>query len=168
MTRTQARVGDRIFLASNRTGVAVRTGEVLEIQGPDGGPPYLVRWTDGHTGLFYPGPGTSAQLTPHDPDGPPAAVHEGTAARVREWQVRVSVYESGDDTSAVAVLSGDTPVELTARGFSHRSGHDPAVARIGDEVAAARALRHLADTLLETAASDIAGSTGEEPIIRAT
>ena len=30
-------------------------GEVLEVRGGSGGPPYLVKWApDGHTGLFYP------------------------------------------------------------------------------------------------------------------
>ena len=33
------------------------TGEVFETRGPEGGQPYLVRWSNGHEGLFYPGPG---------------------------------------------------------------------------------------------------------------
>ena len=36
------------------------------------------------------------------------------------------------------------------------------VSEIGDEVAVARALRHLADQLLETAAKDIEAVTGKE------
>ena len=31
-------------------------GEVLEVRGADGAPPYVVRWSDGHEGLTYPGP----------------------------------------------------------------------------------------------------------------
>ena len=27
----------------------------LEVRGADGGPPYVVRWADGHEGLVYPG-----------------------------------------------------------------------------------------------------------------
>ena len=32
-----------------------RRGEVLEVRGADGGPPYLVRFDDGHETLLYPG-----------------------------------------------------------------------------------------------------------------
>lgn len=28
----------------------------MEVQGRDGGPPYMVRFDDGHTGLVFPGP----------------------------------------------------------------------------------------------------------------
>ena len=37
-------------------GQARKVGEVLEVRGPNGEPPYLVRWTDGHEGLMFPGP----------------------------------------------------------------------------------------------------------------
>jgi hypothetical protein len=51
----EARVGDRIVVHSTHQGEAERTGEVLEVRGPAGAPPYLVRWSpDGHTGLFFP------------------------------------------------------------------------------------------------------------------
>jgi hypothetical protein len=32
-----------------------KVGEVLEVRGADGEPPYLVRWADGHEGLMFPG-----------------------------------------------------------------------------------------------------------------
>ena len=44
----RARTGDRIILAGEVVDQPTRSGEVLEA-GPDGGPPYLVRWEDGHT-----------------------------------------------------------------------------------------------------------------------
>ena len=51
----EARVGDRIVVHSTHQGEPERTGEVLEVRGKAGGPPYLVRWApDGHEGLFYP------------------------------------------------------------------------------------------------------------------
>jgi hypothetical protein len=51
----EARVGDHIVVHSTHQGEAERTGEVLEVRGEAGGPPYLVKWSpDGHTGLFYP------------------------------------------------------------------------------------------------------------------
>lgn len=33
-----------------------RTGEITEVHGANGEPPYLVRFEDGHEGLVYPGP----------------------------------------------------------------------------------------------------------------
>ncbi|MGY1710269.1 DUF1918 domain-containing protein [Geodermatophilus sp. SYSU D00758] len=51
----QARVGDRIVVRSTHQGEPERTGEVLEVRGDQGGPPYVVRWDpDGHTGVFFP------------------------------------------------------------------------------------------------------------------
>lgn len=53
----QAEVGDRIVVKSHHVGEPERDGEVLEVRGKDGGPPYLVRWSDdGHTALVFPGP----------------------------------------------------------------------------------------------------------------
>lgn len=52
----QARVGDRIVIRGHRVGEPIRDGEILEVRGPDGGPPYIVRWEDsGHETLFFPG-----------------------------------------------------------------------------------------------------------------
>lgn len=52
----QARVGDRIVIRSRHLGQAVRDAEVLEVNHPDGSPPYVVRWSDtGHEALFFPG-----------------------------------------------------------------------------------------------------------------
>jgi hypothetical protein len=51
----EARVGDRIVVRSTHQGEPERIGEVLEVRGASGGPPYLVTWSpDGHTALFYP------------------------------------------------------------------------------------------------------------------
>ena len=52
----QASVGDRLVVESNKVDTPRREGEILEVRGTDGGPPYLVRWTDGHEGLTFPGP----------------------------------------------------------------------------------------------------------------
>lgn len=55
----KAAVGDRIIVRSTHVGESDRDGEVLEVHGPDGAPPYLVRWSDdGHEGLLFPGPDT--------------------------------------------------------------------------------------------------------------
>ena len=174
----RARVGDRIILAAEHIDQPTRDGEVLEVRGDDGGPPYLVRWSDGHTGLIFPGPGTVLRLgAAEDVLAPTATVHEDEATGagqpapvtyVREWSVRVSILESGDDTRASVVLLADAPGPLSARGASHRGSKDDPVATIGDEVAVARALRHLADRLVETAEHAIEARTGEEAHVRRT
>ncbi len=52
-----AAVGDRIVVKSTHIDEPSRDGEILEVHGADGGPPYLVRWSeDGHVGLVFPGP----------------------------------------------------------------------------------------------------------------
>lgn len=40
----------------NTVGERERSGVITEVHGPDGGPPYIVRFDDGHTGLVFPGP----------------------------------------------------------------------------------------------------------------
>jgi len=50
-----ATVGDRIVIRSVHEGEHDRDGEVLEVHGPEGTPPFLVRWSDdGHTSLLFP------------------------------------------------------------------------------------------------------------------
>jgi hypothetical protein len=52
----RASVGDRIIVHATHVGEPDRDGEVIDVRGTDGGPPYLVRWSDdGHEGLFFPG-----------------------------------------------------------------------------------------------------------------
>jgi hypothetical protein len=52
----QAHVGDRLVVEGGKVDAPRREGEVLEVRGADGRPPYLVRWADGHEGLTFPGP----------------------------------------------------------------------------------------------------------------
>jgi hypothetical protein len=52
----QAVVGDRLHVHGNAVGQADRTGEIVEVHGAAGAPPYLVRFDDGHTRLCFPGP----------------------------------------------------------------------------------------------------------------
>jgi hypothetical protein len=51
-----ALVGDRLHVHSRVVGIEERLGEILEVRGREGAPPYLVRFADGHEGLVYPGP----------------------------------------------------------------------------------------------------------------
>lgn len=51
-----AKVGDRLVVEGRTVDAGRREGEVIEVRGADGGPPYVVRWADGHEALTYPGP----------------------------------------------------------------------------------------------------------------
>ncbi|HVB06751.1 MAG TPA: DUF1918 domain-containing protein [Acidimicrobiales bacterium] len=53
----KAVVGDRLVVKGHHLGEPDRDGEILEVHGGRGTPPYLVRWSeDGHVGLVFPGP----------------------------------------------------------------------------------------------------------------
>ena len=52
----QAAVGDHLIVEGRKVDDGRREGEVIEVRGADGAPPYVVRWSDGHEGLTYPGP----------------------------------------------------------------------------------------------------------------
>lgn len=52
----QATVGDRLHVHGNTVGQAEHMGEIVEVHGSGGTPPYLVRFDDGHTRLVFPGP----------------------------------------------------------------------------------------------------------------
>lgn len=175
----RAHPGDRIVLAPVILEGPVRDGEVLEARGPDGSPPFLVRWSDGHVGLLYPGPGSvlriGASTSPDEgaqsvhpaesvtPSTPPPAP-ANSRCHVRDWQARISIFGSDDETDARVVLLADSPTHLTASSHSHRGSGDSATPEVGDEVAVARALRRLADQLLERAAGDIEQLTGEHDV----
>ncbi|MCU1635664.1 MAG: hypothetical protein JWQ68_903 [Cryobacterium sp.] len=51
----QATVGDRILIRGKTVESVDRHGEVLEVRGADGEPPYFVRFDDGHETLIFPG-----------------------------------------------------------------------------------------------------------------
>ncbi|MFB6889479.1 DUF1918 domain-containing protein [Kitasatospora sp. NPDC056327] len=51
-----AAVGDQLHIHSRAVGMVDQRGEIIEVRGQDGLPPYVVRFEDGHTGLVYPGP----------------------------------------------------------------------------------------------------------------
>ncbi|RHW23859.1 DUF1876 domain-containing protein [Nocardioides immobilis] len=76
----------------------------------------------------------------------------------KTWTVQVNIEEMGDDTVADATVSIDG-TEVHGQGRSRRNPQDETVPRIGDELAAARALSELADELLSTAAGDIEART---------
>jgi hypothetical protein len=53
----QAHPGDKLVISGHRVGEAKRIGQVKEVRGADGGPPYRVQWDEtGRTTLLFPGP----------------------------------------------------------------------------------------------------------------
>jgi Domain of unknown function (DUF1918) len=63
----KAAVGDRITVRGHRIGEPNRDAQIIEVRGPDGEPPYVVRWEEnGHETLFF--PGTDAFVKHYDPE----------------------------------------------------------------------------------------------------
>jgi Domain of unknown function (DUF1918) len=60
----KARVGDELIVKGLHVGDADRQGVITEVHGADGGPPYLVRWSDGHESSFFPSAGTVVEHIP--------------------------------------------------------------------------------------------------------
>jgi len=80
-------------------------------------------------------------------------------ASTATWSVEIQLFEDGEDSAAKAVLvTGEGPNRhrsLTGTGRARRNPSDLEVPEIGEEVAAARALRDLAARLLGAASEDI-------------
>jgi hypothetical protein len=171
----EAAVGDRIVVAAAVLGGQVRDGEILEVSS-HGGPPFLVRWADdGRETLFFPGPDAHVSHQDLGESGPPATAQPAStgtanvaraAPHVKNWSVDLYLFEQGDATTAHAVLHTNARTRLDSQGEAHRNPRDEDVPEIGDEVAAARALRRLADRLLGVASDDIQAIEGHEVHLR--
>jgi hypothetical protein len=62
----KASVGDRIVVKGLHLGEPDHDGEIIAIEGPDGSPPYQVRWeVDGHVSLFFPGSDATVEHFKH-------------------------------------------------------------------------------------------------------
>lgn len=56
MVGHKAAPGDRLVIRGHHLGERVRDGEILEVLGEAGSPPYVVRWgDDGHVSRIFPG-----------------------------------------------------------------------------------------------------------------
>jgi hypothetical protein len=161
----RAEVGDRMVVASARLDRPVRDGEILRV-GTGGSGPFLVRWSDnGHETLFFPGP--DAHIEHEAPaSGEREAPTDIEAEHVKKWSVDVFVYEGPGSTAANAVLRSGVEPALRAQGEARLRPGEHDVPEIGDEVAVARALRHLADTLLSTAEGDLETIEGHKVDLR--
>jgi hypothetical protein len=152
----KATVGDRIVRASGKVDGAVRDGVITEVRSPDGAPPYRVRWNDtGDESLVFPG---SDCLVESGGEGSSASRPEHP--QTRTWQVQVTMVESGPSTTAEATLVAGDIGSLRSVGRARKDPADAGLAIVGDEIAAGRALRRLADSLLGQAERDITASTG--------
>ncbi|ATW47638.1 DUF1918 domain-containing protein [Streptomyces xantholiticus] len=54
----QANVGDTLLVHGRTVGQHDKIAEVVEVLGPQGNPPFRVRFEDGHEALMSPGPDT--------------------------------------------------------------------------------------------------------------
>jgi Domain of unknown function (DUF1918) len=64
----RASAGDRLVIHGHRTGEPERDGEIVEVLGEDGAPPFLVRWSDdGHVSRFYPSSDAYVEHFKHKP-----------------------------------------------------------------------------------------------------
>jgi hypothetical protein len=54
----QAHLHDTLTVKGRRQGDEDRHGEIVEIHGQNGTPPYLVHWNQGSESLFFPSAGT--------------------------------------------------------------------------------------------------------------
>lgn len=53
----KANAGDKLVVFSNHLDQPAVEGEILEVRGHDGDPPFLVRWEENaHEALVFPGP----------------------------------------------------------------------------------------------------------------
>ncbi|MDQ1603973.1 MAG: hypothetical protein QOE01_1818 [Actinomycetota bacterium] len=52
----RATVGDQLHVHGRTVGEQDHVGQIVEVRGQEGEPPYLVRYPDGHETLVFPGP----------------------------------------------------------------------------------------------------------------
>ncbi|MET9859445.1 DUF1876 domain-containing protein [Streptomyces smyrnaeus] len=72
-----------------------------------------------------------------------------------EWKVRLDLFEDDEGTTKAHVVLDTGTTALTARGSAHCHPTDTNVPEIGDELAAGRAMRDLAQQLLNIAERDV-------------
>jgi hypothetical protein len=88
---------------------------------------------------------------------------EDEMSSVGTWKVTLQLFDHEDTTAAHAVLTTDTGT-VHGHGRAKRNPSDLAVPEIGVELAAARALRDLADHLLRITSDDISEVQHEQHV----
>ena len=63
-------IGDQLVVRSRHVRSQESRGQIVEVHGDDGAPPYVVRWEpDGTQGLFFPGPDVVVRRLTNAPAG---------------------------------------------------------------------------------------------------
>ncbi|MCM2389327.1 DUF1876 domain-containing protein [Streptomyces albipurpureus] len=83
--------------------------------------------------------------------------------RTLEWKVNLTLSEGEGTTKARAVLDTGSG-RLTGRGAARRSPTDADIPEIGDELAAARAMRDLSGQLMRAADRDLEAMGAGPPV----
>jgi hypothetical protein len=60
----RAVTGDELVVRGRHVGNEDRIGEIIEVHGEDGAPPYLVHWKDGHESVIMPSSDTIVEHRP--------------------------------------------------------------------------------------------------------
>jgi hypothetical protein len=60
----RATIGDHLHVHGRVVGEADHLGEIVEVRGDGGEPPYLVRYPDGRESLVFPGPDAVVEHEP--------------------------------------------------------------------------------------------------------
>jgi hypothetical protein len=60
----RAVTGDELVVRGRHVGDKDRIGEIIEVHGEDGAPPYLVSWKDGHESVIMPSSDTIVEHRP--------------------------------------------------------------------------------------------------------
>jgi hypothetical protein len=89
-------------------------------------------------------------------------------AELKRWTVEIIIDEHGDERLTRAEARLETPGRsaLAGVGRARRNPVDVEVPKIGDELAASRALADLSHQLLEVAAADIEQATQDQVRLR--
>lgn len=82
------------------------------------------------------------------------------------WTVDLEFEQDDDRTACTAVLNGTGAPSARGHGYSKRHPADEPDIRIGEEVAAARAMSNLAHEILEAAATNIESHTHRKAHLR--
>jgi Domain of unknown function (DUF1918) len=64
----RAKVGERLRIHGRTVGEHDQEGEIIEVRGAQGEPPYVVRFDDGHEKLVFPGPDAQIESPPASTD----------------------------------------------------------------------------------------------------
>lgn len=161
----KAAVGDRVVVASAQPGGRPRSGTIVELRHPDGTPPYVVCWSDTGQDVVY-FPGSDGRVEHLGPAEVAEAPRGERARRVKSWRVDVTLVEDGTETTARAVLHDDTDLTIESpHGRSMRAPTDLDDPEVGDQVAVARALRHLSDRLLGVAGTTMSDHEHRDVIL---